>query len=172
MGRIYVAESAVLVGDVSIGEDSSVWHYAVLRADLDAIVIGKGSNIQDHCTLHVDKDQPIRIGNGVVVGHGAIVHGCVIEDSCTIGMGAIITSGAHIGKHSYVGAGAVVTENTKVPPGSIVLGVPGKVKGPASEEHIARIRRGAEGYVKLARKSLPARPVLVGSPSARLDGAV
>lgn len=167
---IWVAPTAVIAGDVTIGDESSVWHHAVLRGDLDAIVIGKQSNVQDNCVVHVDEGQPARIGDRVVVGHGAIVHGCTIEDECTIGMGAILMTGAHIGSQSYVGGGAVVTENMKVPPRSIVLGVPAKVVKPASEEHLRRIQRGWSGYVELAKRQLPAWEPMRGNPEDRVRG--
>lgn len=165
---IWVAPSAVIVGDVTIGEESSVWHHAVLRGDLDAIEVGEATNIQEHCVVHVDEGRPARIGSRVVVGHGAIVHGCTIEDECTIGMGAIVMTGARIGTQSFVGGGAVVTEGMEVPPRSIVLGVPARVAKPAAQEHLARIERGWRGYVELARAQMPARPALKGSPERRV----
>jgi carbonic anhydrase/acetyltransferase-like protein (isoleucine patch superfamily) len=165
---IWLAPTAVITGDVTVGDESSVWHHAVLRGDMDAIVVGKQTNIQDNCVVHTDEGFPTRIGNRVVVGHGAIVHGCVIEDECTVGMGAIVMTGAHVGTQSYIGGGAVLTEGMKVPPRSIVLGVPAKVVKPASPEHLQRIERGWRGYVEIARQQLPAWPPMVGDPAHRV----
>ena len=123
----FVAENATLVGKVSVGPGASVWYGAVLRADLAAIQVGAGSNIQDNCVLHLDEGMPCLVGEGVTVGHGAILHGCTIEDNCLIGMGAILLNGAVIGRDSMVGAGALITQNTVIPAGSLVLGSPAKV---------------------------------------------
>ena len=166
---IWVAPTAVIVGDVTIGDQSSVWHHAVLRGDDDAIVVGRQSNVQDNCVVHADRDFPARIGDRVVVGHGAIVHGCTIEDECTVGMGSVVMTGAHIGTNSYIGGGAVVPEGMKVPPRSIVLGVPAKVVKQATDEHVARIRRGVEAYLKLAPAQLPAWPAMQGNPEHRVE---
>lgn len=164
---IWVAPTAVIAGDVTVGEESSLWHHAVLRGDEDAIVVGKQSNIQDNCVVHVDHGIPCHIGDRVVVGHGAIVHGCTIEDECTIGMGAIVTSTARIGKRSFVAAGAVVPEGMVVPPESIAIGVPAKVK-PVTAELLGRIDRGWQTYITLARAQLPAWPPLEGDPAHRV----
>jgi carbonic anhydrase/acetyltransferase-like protein (isoleucine patch superfamily) len=165
---IWVAPTAVIAGDVSIGEGSSVWHHAVLRGDMDAIRIGAQSNVQDNAVVHTDEGMPATIGDRVVVGHGAIVHACTIGDEVTVGMGAIVMSGAQVGAGSYIGGGAVLTEGMVVPPRSIVVGVPAKVLKPATEEHVARTRRGALGYVEAARQQLPAWPPMVGDPALRL----
>lgn len=146
----FVAENATLAGDVSIGPGCSVWYGAVLRADLAPIRVGAGSNIQDNAVLHLDKALPCSIGEGVTVGHGAILHGCTVEDHCLIGMGAIVLNGAVIGKHSMVGAGALVTQNTVVPEGSLVLGSPAKVKRPLTPEEMESIRRSAREYQEMA----------------------
>lgn len=118
----FVAENATLVGKVSVGPGASVWYGAVLRADLAAIQVGAGSNIQDNCVLHLDEGMPCLVGEGVTVGHGAILHGCTIEDNCLIGMGAILLNGAVIGRDSMVGAGALITQNTVIPAGVWYLG--------------------------------------------------
>lgn len=123
---VYVAAGAVVIGDVEIGEDSSIWFNTVVRGDIAAIRIGRGSNVQDNCTVHVTSTDPVVIGDEVTIGHGVTVHGCVIEDFCLIGIGAVVLDGAVVGRGSVIGAGAVVAPKTTVPPGSLVLGVPGK----------------------------------------------
>jgi len=146
----WVAPNATLVGAVTLSERASVFYGAVLRADADTITIGEGSNLQDNVTVHCDAGKPTRVGSGVSVGHGAILHGCTVEDDCLIGMGATVLNGAVIGAGSLVAAGAVVLEGTVVPPGSLVAGVPGKVRRELSEEERAGIRVNAEHYLELA----------------------
>ncbi|HEY3286384.1 MAG TPA: gamma carbonic anhydrase family protein [Gemmatimonadaceae bacterium] len=141
----------MLIGSVTLGRDASVWPTAVLRGDSDTIVIGDETNVQDGTIIHVDPGKPVRVGNRVTIGHRAVIHGCTIEDDCLIGIGAIILNGAVIGTGSMVGAGAVVAEGMKVPPGSLVLGVPGKVVRPVDAELRARIERGAKSYVEKIR---------------------
>ena len=143
-----VARGAVLVGEVILGEESSVWYNAVVRADNAPIVIGARSNIQDCCVLHVDEGHPIQIGDGVTVGHGAILHGCTIGDNSLIGMGAVVLNGAQIGKNCIIGASALVTQGMQVPNGSMLLGVPAKVRRPLTEEEIESNRRAAEEYIQ------------------------
>jgi carbonic anhydrase/acetyltransferase-like protein (isoleucine patch superfamily) len=150
----YIAPGAQVIGDVELGENASVWHNAVVRADDGKIVIGAGSNIQDNCTLHVETDLDIYIGKNVTVGHNAIVHGCTIGDNTVIGMGAIVMNGAGIGENCIIGAGAVVTENQKIEAGSLVLGIPGKIVRKLTQEQIIFNRENAEHYVKLAKKYL------------------
>jgi carbonic anhydrase/acetyltransferase-like protein (isoleucine patch superfamily) len=140
-----------VVGDVTIGERSSVWFNTVVRGDTAPVTVGVESNLQDNTVVHVDEGQPAIIGNRVTVGHRAIVHGCVIEDECLIGMGAIVLSGAVIGAGSLIGAGALVLEGQKIPAGSTALGMPAKVTGQVRPEHRESIRRGASHYVALAR---------------------
>ena len=135
-----VARGAVLVGEVTLGEESSVWYNAVVRADNAPIVIGARSNIQDCCVLHVDEGHPIQIGDGVTVGHGAILHGCTIGDNSLIGMGAVVLNGAQIGKNCIIGASALVTQGMQVPDGSMLLGVPAKVRRPLTEEEITALK--------------------------------
>ena len=142
--------NATLVGKVSVGPGASVWYGAVLRADLAAIQVGAGSNIQDNCVLHLDEGMPCLVGEGVTVGHGAILHGCTIEDNCLIGMGAILLNGAVIGRDSMVGAGALITQNTVIPAGSLVLGSPAKVKRMLTPEEVESIRRSAQEYRQMA----------------------
>ena len=143
---VYVAEGAKLIGDVTIGKDSTVWFNAVLRGDLAAIVIGEGSNLQDGVIGHVNDGQPLVLGDGVSVGHGAIVHGCRIGNGTLIGMGAIVLNGADIGEYALIGAGSVVTENKTIPPYTLSLGSPARVVRELNERDLERMRRTAESY--------------------------
>jgi carbonic anhydrase/acetyltransferase-like protein (isoleucine patch superfamily) len=146
----FVAEGAAVVGDVHLGEGSSVWYGAVVRADENGIRIGARTNIQDLCALHVDGENGLEIGEDVTIGHGAIVHGCRIADRVLVGMGAIVMNGVQIGEDSIVAAGAIVTEGTKVPARSLVLGVPAKVRRAITDEEVAAIAESAKEYVKTA----------------------
>lgn len=148
----WVAPTAVLIGAVDLGAEASVWCGSVIRADGDRISIGERSNIQDGAVLHADPDRPVRLGSGVTVGHGAIVHGCTVQDDVIVGMRATILNHAVIGAGSIIGAGAVVSEGTTIPPGSLVLGVPGRVARQLDDDALARIRRNAASYVELARR--------------------
>jgi carbonic anhydrase/acetyltransferase-like protein (isoleucine patch superfamily) len=148
----FIAETAVLIGRVTIGEGSSVWFNAVLRGDRDVIRIGRFSNIQDNCTVHHDPGKPAIVGDYVTVGHGAIVHGCIVEDNVLIGMHATILSGATVGHDSIVGAGALVTEGAVIPAGSLVLGVPAKVIRPLRPDEMERVRQSALTYYEHSRK--------------------
>ena len=143
----WVAPNATLVGRVILGEHASVFYGAVLRADVDSITIGDDSNLQDNVTMHVDAGKPTSIGVRVSVGHGAILHGCTVEDDCLIGMGATVLNLAVIGAGSLVAAGAVVLEGTIVPPGSLVAGVPAKVRRELSDDERAGIRDNAARYL-------------------------
>jgi carbonic anhydrase/acetyltransferase-like protein (isoleucine patch superfamily) len=146
----WIAPGAALVGEVTIGARASVWFQATVRGDLSPITIGEESNVQDQCVLHVERDGPVVLGRRVTLGHGAIVHGAIVEDEVLVAMKAVVLSGCHIGRRSIVGAGAVVPEGTRVPEGSLVLGVPGKVVRPLREDEIARVVRNAASYVDLA----------------------
>lgn len=148
----FVAETAVIEGAVTLEEDSSIWYGAVLRADLEPIVIGKRSNIQENATIHVDFDAPVIIGEGVTVGHQAILHGCTIEDGALIGMGAIVLNRSVIGKESIVGAGALVTEGKVFPERSLILGSPAKVVKTLTDEDIEKIKKNTALYVTLAKE--------------------
>jgi carbonic anhydrase/acetyltransferase-like protein (isoleucine patch superfamily) len=148
----WVAPSADLMGDVTLGEDASVWFQCVLRGDIGAISVGPRSNIQDLTMVHVDEGVPCLIGADVGVGHRCILHGCTIEDGCLIGMGSVLLNNVHVGSGSVIGAGAVVTEGTRIPPGSLVLGVPAKVVRPVDDALRARIRLTSDHYVALARR--------------------
>ncbi len=147
----FIAPTAIVIGAVTMGAESSVWYQCVLRADVATITIGERTNVQDGTIIHADPTFPTIIGSDVTIGHGAIVHGAVIEDTCLIGMRATLLNGCKIGAGSIVGSGAVVTEGMVVPPGSLVLGIPAKVVKPVSEQHIARQKRGAVDYVGYAK---------------------
>ena len=148
---VFVAPGAVVVGDVTIGEDSSVWFGSVIRGDTERIAIGSQTNVQDLCVIHADPGLPCIIGDGVTLGHGAIIHGATIHDNAMIGIRATVLNGATIGAGSIVAAGALVTEGTEIPPNSLVFGVPGKVVRPVSDAQGERIRSAAEHYVAAAR---------------------
>lgn len=146
----FVAENAAVIGDVKIGAESSVWFGAVIRGDEAPISIGRGSNVQDNAVLHCDHGSPMRIGDNVTIGHGAIVHGATIGDNVLIGMGAIVLDGARIGDNCIVGAGAVVKENADIPAASMVVGVPAKVIRTLEGETLAQRARPSK-YVALSR---------------------
>jgi carbonic anhydrase/acetyltransferase-like protein (isoleucine patch superfamily) len=148
---VFVAETATVIGDVTIGKDSSVWFSAVLRGDAAPITVGEGTNLQDNSVIHVDQGAPTSIGKRVTIGHGAIVHAAKIDDHVIIGMGAIILSRAVIGSHSIIAAGSVVPEGREIPPRSLVMGVPGKVVRHVTEEEVAQIEEGAEHYIDRAK---------------------
>jgi len=148
----WTAPGVVLVGDVDLGEEASVWYGAVLRADGDAIRIGPRSNLQDGVVVHVDSGFPVHVGAGVSVGHGAVLHGCTVADDVLVGMGATILNGARVGAGSLIAAGALVPENADIPPGSLVAGVPGKVRRQLTDEEIEHIRTNAATYLDLARR--------------------
>jgi carbonic anhydrase/acetyltransferase-like protein (isoleucine patch superfamily) len=144
----YVDQSAQVIGDVEIGPESSVWMNVVVRGDVHRIRIGCRTNIQDGTIVHVMRDtHPTIIGSEVTIGHAAVVHGCTIEDRVLIGMGVILLNGVHVGSGSIVGAGTLVTEETAIPPRSLVLGRPGKVVRPLTDEEVISIRDYAERYV-------------------------
>ncbi|MFH1978657.1 MAG: gamma carbonic anhydrase family protein [Candidatus Aenigmatarchaeota archaeon] len=150
----FIAETASLVGDVSVGEQSSVWYSAVIRADQQSVKIGNRTSIQDNATIHVCPGHPTVIKDGVTVGHNVIVHGCTIESNCIIGMGAILLNGCKIGKNSVIGAGAVVMENAVIPPQSLAVGIPAKVIRKLTEQDIQKIKENAQEYVKLTEQYL------------------
>jgi carbonic anhydrase/acetyltransferase-like protein (isoleucine patch superfamily) len=144
---VYLASTAVVIGDVTLGAHSSVWYGAVLRGDINRIVVGHHSNVQDNAVLHLADKFACRLGNWVTVGHGAIVHACTVGDECLVGMGAVILDGAIIGKQSIIGAKALVTQGTKIPPGSLVLGAPAKVVRKLTKEERAGLKWWAQKYV-------------------------
>jgi len=144
----YIDDSAQVIGDVEIGEESSVWMSVVIRGDVHRIRIGRRTNVQDGSVVHVMKDaHATTIGDNVTVGHAAIVHGSTIEDQCLIGMGAILLNGSHVGAQSIVAAGTLLTEGIKVPSRSLVMGSPGKVKRLLTHAEIAEIQAYADRYV-------------------------
>jgi carbonic anhydrase/acetyltransferase-like protein (isoleucine patch superfamily) len=147
----FVAPTATLIGQVTVGANTVVMFGAVLRADRDRIVLGKGSNLQDNVVVHGDPGSPALIGEGVSVGHSAIVHGATIENGCLIGMGATLLNGSVIGAGSLVAAGSVVLEGTVIPPGSLVAGVPAKVRRELTESEREAIRKNALTYQELGR---------------------
>ena len=148
----YIDQSAQVIGDVVVGELSSIWPNVTARGDVNSIRIGDDSNIQDNSVLHCDAGLfPLNIGNRVTVGHLAMLHGCTIEDDCLIGIGAVVLNGAKIGRGSVIAAGAVVPEGAEVPPESMVMGVPAKVKRQLTEEERERFRLNAMHYVEAAR---------------------
>lgn len=151
-GKCYIAPSADIIGDVNLDEDVNVWYHATIRADADKIYIGKESNIQDNCVIHVDEGYPVHIGDKVTVGHGAIIHGCEIGDCSLIGMGAILLNGCKIGKNCLIGAGALVTGGTEIPDGSVVIGNPGKVVRQIRDEELEADVENAGEYVSEARE--------------------
>src|ERR1043165_8201958 len=156
IGReVFLAENCALIGDVVVGDASSIWYSVVLRGDECEIRIGTRTNLQDGTVVHVTSERfGTTIGDDCTIGHAAIVHGCTIEDHCLIGMGATILDGARIGRGSLVGAGALVTPGTVIPPRSLVLGAPGRVVRPVNPKEREQIEYGAEHYVELAGRYL------------------
>jgi carbonic anhydrase/acetyltransferase-like protein (isoleucine patch superfamily) len=151
----FIAEGVQLIGNVRLAQDSSVWFNSVVRGDINRIEIGERTNIQDCSVLHVTHECPVTIGNDVTVGHRAIVHGCSIGDCCLIGMGAVILDNARIEPFSLVAAGAVVLQNFVVPAGMLAAGVPAKIIRPLSEEEKQQIKESAQHYVQYARGYRP-----------------
>jgi carbonic anhydrase/acetyltransferase-like protein (isoleucine patch superfamily) len=145
--NVYVASTAVVIGDVTLGAHSSVWYGAVLRGDINRIVVGHHSNVQDNAVLHLADNFACVLGNWVTVGHSAVVHACQVGDEVLVGMGAVILDGAVIGKQSIIGAKALVTQGTKIPPGSLVLGAPARVVRKLTKEERAGLKWWAQKYV-------------------------
>jgi carbonic anhydrase/acetyltransferase-like protein (isoleucine patch superfamily) len=156
LGRgVFVADTASVIGDVAIGDDSSIWFSTVVRGDVMPIRIGARTSIQDNTVIHVTSDfSGTTIGDDVTVGHSAIIHACTVSDFCLIGMGAILLDGCRIGRGCLVGAGALVTPGTDIPAGSLVMGSPARVKRTLDDKEREQIRLGAEHYVELARRYL------------------
>jgi len=147
----FVAADAKIMGDVRLGNDSSVFYGSVLRGDIESIIIGEGSNVQDGSVIHLADDLPAVIGAYCTIGHGAIVHACTVRDECLIGMRAVVLDGAEIGEQCLIAAGSVVTPRTKIPAGSMVMGMPAKVVRPLSSAERAGLREWAEKYIHVAR---------------------
>ena len=151
---VFVAENASVIGSVKIGKGCSVWYGAVIRADSDSIVIGENTNIQDNCTVHTAFDYGVKIGNGVTVGHNAVVHGCTVGDNTLIGMNSTILNGAVIGNNSIVGAGALVTEHKQFPDNSLIIGVPAKAVATLDDDAVEKIRQNGIDYTAFAKDYL------------------
>lgn len=148
----YISESVDVIGRVTIDENSNIWFGTVLRGDINSITIGKNSNIQENSVVHVDYDYGVTIGDCVTIGHGAIIHGCNIEENCLIGMGAIVLNGAKIGKNTIIGAGSLIPQNKIIPEGVLVMGSPGKVIRELTEEEINKINISSDNYVRLSKE--------------------
>ena len=146
----FIAPNATALGDVTVGEQSSLFFGAVVRSESVPIVIGARTNIQDNCVLHTDRLQPMTIGDDVTVGHGSILHSCTVGDNSLIGMGAIVLNGAVIGKNCIIAAGALVTQGAVIPDGSLAMGSPAKVRRAVTDEEIVANRQSAESYVHKA----------------------
>ncbi len=156
LGRgVFLAETCAVIGDIEIGDESSIWYSTVLRGDVMPIRVGQRTSIQDGTIVHVTSGfSGTTIGDDCTIGHAAIIHACTVEDHCLIGMGAILLDGVVVGRGSLVGAGALVTPGTIIPPGSLVLGSPAKVKRPVGDKEREQIDYGAKHYVELARRYL------------------
>lgn len=148
----FIAPSADIIGDVMLESGVNIWYGAVLRGDTNKIYIGKNTNIQDNSVVHVDVDKPCIIGDGVTVGHRAIVHGCIVKNNVLVGMGATILNGAEIGENTIIGAESLVTQNKKIPSGVLCMGVPARVVRELTQEEIEEIRRSAQHYVELSKE--------------------
>jgi carbonic anhydrase/acetyltransferase-like protein (isoleucine patch superfamily) len=166
----FIASTAAVMGDVTLGEDASVWYCAVLRGDMAPIIIGAQSNIQDGTIVHVDTGVPCSVGRRVAVGHRVSLHGCIVEDDCLIAMGSVLLIGVRIGAGSVVAAGAVVPEDMQVPPGSLVMGVPGRIVRPVDTTLARRVSATWSHYVKEARAHREGRYPLVGGTAVRRHG--
>lgn len=145
----FIAENAIVIGNVSIDQGSSIWYGAVARGDIAPITIGKYSNVQDNATVHVGYNEPTVIGDYVVIGHNALVHGCTLGNNVLIGMGAIVLNGASVGDNCIIAAGALVTQNKVIPPNSMVMGSPGKVVRQVTEDDIEAVKKNAISYNEL-----------------------
>ena len=164
LGRdVYLARTAVVLGDVTLGDCSSVWYNAVLRGDINRIVIGHHTNIQDNAVLHLADEFECIVGSWVTVGHGAIVHACTVGDECLIGMGAVILDGSVIGDQCLIGARALVTPRTEIPPGSLVMGAPAKIVRALTPEERAGLKVWADKYVANAAYCLK-NEINIGNP--------
>jgi carbonic anhydrase/acetyltransferase-like protein (isoleucine patch superfamily) len=150
--KAMIHPTAYVIGEVEIGEYSSLWHYVVVRGDNDHIRIGKETNVQENSTIHTDPGFPVEIGDRVTIGHNAVIHGAKIGSNVIIGMGAIVLNGAKIGSYSIIGAGAVVTQGTEIPEGSLALGVPARVVRRLNENDIKMIEENAEEYLRHVRR--------------------
>ena len=151
-GETFIAPTAVVIGDVRIQHESSVWWGAVLRGDYDAITIGKRSNVQDNAVVHMDAGFPVTLGDSVTIGHKAVLHGCTIGDNSLVGINSVVMNEAVIGRDCLIGSNALVTEGKEIPPRSLVLGSPGKVVRELSDDEVAEITDFADRYVRNFRR--------------------
>ncbi len=145
--NFFIADTALVIGDVTLMNNASIWFGAVLRADSNTIIVGENSNIQDCCVCHVEKNNALIIGSNVTVGHKAMLHGCTVGDNCIIGINAVVLNGATIGSNCIIGANALITEGKHIPDGSLVLGSPGRVARAVTDDEIITIRDSADHYV-------------------------
>ena len=150
--EVYIAETAVIIGDVTLKRNTNIWFGAVLRGDEESIVIGENTNIQENSIVHVDENNKVEVGNGCTIGHGVIVHGCKIGDNTLIGMGAIILNGAQIGNNTIVGAGSLITQNKKFEDGVLIVGNPAKVVRILTDEEIESNKKSCLNYIELSKR--------------------
>jgi gamma-carbonic anhydrase len=151
--RVFVADNAAIIGDVELGDDCSIWYSATIRGDVNAIRIGAGTNVQDNCTIHVTHlDWPTIIAGEVTIGHGAIVHGCTVQRRALIGMGSRVLDGAVVGESALIAAGALVSEGMQIPPRTLAIGVPARVKRALTDEELAHLDRSWRNYVEYKNK--------------------
>ncbi len=150
--EVFIAPDADVTGDVSIGERTSIWYHAVIRAEDAPVTIGRESNVQDGCIVHTDEEYPVVIGDRVTIGHGAIIHGCSIGDGSLIGMGSIVLNGAKIGKQCMIGAGTLVPQNMEIPDGHLAFGSPARIKRALHEDELAEMEADADTYIRYAKE--------------------
>lgn len=149
---VYISETSVIIGDVTLKRNANIWFGAVLRGDVNSIIIGENTNIQENTIIHVEENEQVEIGNGCTIGHGAIIHGCTIGNNTLIGMGSIILNGAEIGNNTIVGAGSLVTQNKKFEDGVLIIGNPARVVRNLTEEEIKTNNRSCIEYIELSKK--------------------
>lgn len=150
--EVYIAETAVIIGDVTLKRNTNIWFGAVLRGDEESIIIGENTNIQENSIVHVDENNKVEVGDGCTIGHGVIVHGCKIGDNTLIGMGAIILNGAQIGNNTIVGAGSLITQNKKFDDGVLIIGNPAKVVRRLTDEEIENNKKSCLNYIELSKR--------------------
>jgi carbonic anhydrase/acetyltransferase-like protein (isoleucine patch superfamily) len=168
----FLARGVIVLGDVRLGPDASLWYNTVVRGDTERIAIGAGTNIQDLSMVHADPGFPCLVGDRVTVGHRAILHGCIVEDDCMIGMGAILLNGVRVGRGSVIGAGAVLAEGTEVPPGMLVLGVPGRVVREVGDALRERIDLSWRHYVVEAQRHRAGEFPILPTSEVRMREAI
>ncbi len=149
---VYISETSVIIGDVTLKRNANIWFGAVLRGDVNSIIIGENTNIQENTIIHVEENEQVEIGDGCTIGHGAIIHGCTIGNNTLIGMGSIILNGAEIGNNTIVGAGSLVTQNKKFEDGVLIIGNPARVVRNLTEEEIKTNNRSCIEYIELSKK--------------------